>query len=630
MLKSLKFTQKVIIAASAILVLVLGIFTATNFWQMSGQIREDLRTQINAMSDSVSNNIAQWLNDRMRIIQASAQSYDASDDTQAALRKVQQAKRSGDFKNVYYGLTDGQFILDDTTIDLPDDYDARQRPWYQLAVKQQQPTYTQPYIDVTTNELTISAVVPMKENGRLVGVAGGDMMLDTVSGIVNNTDFMGLGFAFLVNKEGKILSHPVTENVDKTITQYLGKDARITKDLVDYQINDREFMLTFQTVEGIDGVDWYLAVAIDSEKAYADVESFAWSALIYLVVGIVAVILLLNALLSVLLKPLRQLNYAVTDLARGEGDLTQRISVTSHDEFGVVASRMNEFIEKIQYAIMDVRKASHQLETNVQQMVSANRDSVSLGDEQSERTNTVVTAINELGASSSEISTSAGSASEQATRATEISVSAREALKFNMQQITTLSRRMKESVDAIHSLDENTQNIGKIVEVIMGITEQTNLLALNAAIEAARAGEAGRGFAVVADEVRSLAQRTSQSAGEIETMISQVREGTRKVVDIINDSQETSEACVASADESTRHMSEIDQVIAQIDDMNHSVASATQQQSQVIRSLDRDVTDINEMNERSQHNLKKTHQACQSLKGEFDRLESLVSKFKLS
>ena len=174
--------------------------------------------------------------------------------------------------------------------------------------------------------------------------------------------------------------------------------------------------------------------------------------------------------------------------------------MTSHDEFGVVASRMNEFIEKIQYAIMDVRKASHQLETNVQQMVSANRDSVSLGDEQSERTNTVVTAINELGASSSEISTSAGSASEQATRATEISVSAREALKFNMQQITTLSRRMKESVDAIHSLDENTQNIGKIVEVIMGITEQTNLLALNAAIEAARAGEAGRGFAAVSQK----------------------------------------------------------------------------------------------------------------------------------
>ncbi len=630
MLKSLKFTQKVIIAASAILVLVLGIFTATNFWQMSDQIRSDLRAQINAMSDSVSNNISQWLNDRMRIVQATAESYNPADDTQTALRKVQQAKRSGDFKNAYYGLTDGQFILDDTSIDLPDDYDARQRPWYQLAIDQQQPTYTQPYIDVTTNELTISAVVPMKENGRLLGVAGGDMMLDTVSAIVNNTDFMGLGFAFLVNEDGKILSHPETDNVDKTISQYLGNEARIAKQFTDYPINGREFMLTFQPVEGIDGVNWYLAVAIDTEKAYADVSSFAWSAAVYLVVGIAAVILLLNALLSVLLKPLRQLNYAVTDLAHGEGDLTQRIKVKSEDEFGVVASRMNEFIEKIQSAILDVRKASKQLEVNVDQMVTANNESVSLGDEQASRTNTVVTAINELGASASDISTSAGTASEQATRATEISVSAREALKFNMQQITDLSKRMKDSVEAIHSLDENTQNIGKIVEVIMGITEQTNLLALNAAIEAARAGEAGRGFAVVADEVRSLAQRTSQSAGEIETMISQVREGTRTVVDIINDSQETSEACVASADESTRHMTEIDEVIAQIDDMNHSVASATQQQSQVIRTLDRDVTDINEMNERSQHNLKKTHQACQALQGEFDRLESLVSKFKLS
>ena len=630
MLKSLKFTQKVIIAASAILVLVLGIFTATNFWQMSDQIRSDLRTQINAMSGSVSNNISQWLNDRMRIVRATAESYDPDDEIEEALRKVQQAKRSGDFKNVYYGLTDGQFILDDTSIDLPDDYDARQRPWYQLAIEQKQPTYTQPYIDVTTNELTISAVVPMKENGQLLGVAGGDMMLDTVSAIVNNTDFMGLGFAFLVNQQGKILSHPETANVDKTISQYLGSNAQITKAFVDYPINDREYMLTFQPVEGIDGVNWYLAVAIDTEKAYADVASFAWSAVIYLVIGIAAVILLLNALLSVLLKPLRQLNYAVTDLARGEGDLTQRISVKSEDEFGVVASRMNEFIEKIQVAILDVRKASKQLEANVTQMVSANNESVALSDEQSARTNTVVTAINELGASSSDISSSAGSASEKATRATEISVSAREALKFNMQQITDLSKRMKDSVDAIHSLDENTQNIGKIVEVIMGITEQTNLLALNAAIEAARAGEAGRGFAVVADEVRSLAQRTSQSAGEIETMISQVREGTRTVVEIINDSQETSEACVASADESTRHMTEIDEVIAQIDDMNHSVASATQQQSQVIRTLDRDVTDINEMNERSQQNLKKTHQACQTLQGEFDRLESLVSKFKLS
>lgn len=222
MFKSLKFTQKVIIAASLILVLVLGVFTATNFVQMSAQIRTDLQAQMQALSSSVSSNIAQWLNDRMRIIQSTANNYNAEDDISAALKKVQQSKGAGDFKNVYYGLTDGTFILDDTSIDLPDDYDARTRPWYQLALEEDQPTYTKPYIDVTTNELTISAVVPMRDNGRLLGVAGGDMMLDTISAIVNNVDFMGLGYAFLVDNKGSILSHPNTKQVDSNISEYLG------------------------------------------------------------------------------------------------------------------------------------------------------------------------------------------------------------------------------------------------------------------------------------------------------------------------------------------------------------------------------------------------------------------------
>ena len=130
MLKSLKFTQKVIIAASLILVLVLGVFTATNFFQMSAQIRTDLQAQMQALSSSVSSNISQWLNDRMRIVRATADAYRASDDMATALAKVQQSKAAGGFKNVYYGLTDGTFILDDTSIDLPDDYDARARPWY--------------------------------------------------------------------------------------------------------------------------------------------------------------------------------------------------------------------------------------------------------------------------------------------------------------------------------------------------------------------------------------------------------------------------------------------------------------------------------------------------------------------
>ncbi|MGM0481576.1 MAG: methyl-accepting chemotaxis protein [Pseudomonadota bacterium] len=629
MLKSLRFTHKVIIAASLILVLVLGVFTVTNFYQMSSQIRTDLQAQMQALSGSVSNNISQWLNDRMRIIRATASVYDSNDSSAEAIEKVQQSKAAGDFKNVYYGLVDGTFILDDTSIELPADYDARSRPWYQLALSEDRATYTKPYIDVTTNELTISAVIPMKQNGRLLGVAGGDMMLDTISAIVNDIDFMGLGYAFLVDQEGDILSHPDTEQVDSSIQQYLGSGADISTRFQSYAIEGSDKLVSFRQVEGIAGVDWYLAVAIDEQKAYADVAAFGWSALVYLIVGILAVILLLSWLLRILLAPLRHLIGAVTDMARGEGDLTQRLPVESHDEFGILSQRMNEFIEKIQSAITDVQGASRQLEKNVRAMVKANDDSLSVGNEQAARTSAVATAVNELGASANDISSSASSASASASSANSKSKQGRDALASNMEQIQQLSQRMQESASAIGELDENTQNIGHILEVIKGITEQTNLLALNAAIEAARAGEAGRGFAVVADEVRNLAQRTADSAGEIETMIERVNQGTQNVVKVMNESKATSERSVASAETSSTHMAEVDGIISQIDDVNHSVASATEQQNSVIKSLDEDIIHISELNERNQANLNKTHEACQQLEREFDRLESLVSKFKL-
>ena len=629
MLKSLRFNQKVILAASFILVMVLGVFTGTNFYQMSSQIRTDLETQMQALSGSVSSNISQWLNDRMRIVRATASAYSAQDEFADALQKVQQSKAAGDFKNVYYGLTDGTFILDDTAIDLPDDYDARTRPWYQLALAQNQPTYTKPYIDVTTNELTISAVVPMKANGRLLGVAGGDMMLDTISAIVNNVDFMGLGFAFLVDQQGSILSHPDTKQVDSTLSDYLGDGAQIHSDFVQYDVAGTSRLVSFKKIAGIEGVNWYLAVAIDEQKAYADVSAFAWTALLYMVIGIVAVVLLLSWLLTLLLKPLQRLRHAVTDMAQGEGDLTQRLPVESNDEFGRLSQRMNEFIAKIHSAISDVHQSSSALEKNVSAMVSANRDSVNLGAEQASRTQAIATATNQLGTSANDISGSAALASTRASEANKKSSAARQALSDNRQQISQLSERMQQSAEAIKELDENTQNIGQILEVIKGITEQTNLLALNAAIEAARAGESGRGFAVVADEVRNLAQRTADSAGEIEAMIERVRQGTETVVGVIKDSEATSGRCVTSAQQSSTHMADIDQIIGQIDEVNHTVAAATEQQNTVIQSLHDDVTNINQLNDKTQRNLQRSNDACDQLQKEFDRLDSLVSKFKL-
>lgn len=317
MLRSMKFTHKVVATAAAILVVVFGAFTLSNFLQMRAQTQQDLRQQLQALSQSVSQNIANWLNVRSDIIVATANAVVENDDKSAILAKVKQSRGAGDFKNVYVGLPDGTFILDDQTIDLPADYDARSRPWYQLAVQEDQATFTEPYIDVTTNELTISAVMPIDHNGRFGGVAGGDMMLDVISTIVNQVDFMGLGFAFLVNADGKVLTHTNQQWVDKNIRDYLGSNATIDTDFNDYQIAGKEHMVSFQRVQGIDGVQWYLAVAIDRDAAFANVASFGMTAIAFMVGGVIAVVLLFSWLLRILLRPMYRLNAAVKDLAEG-------------------------------------------------------------------------------------------------------------------------------------------------------------------------------------------------------------------------------------------------------------------------------------------------------------------------
>lgn len=629
MLRSFKFTHKVMLAASLSLALVLGAFTLSNVLQMRTQVHTDLNRQLAALSESVSQNIATWLNAKMAIVQATAEVVDGAAATNHVIEQLTQSRMAGDFINVYVGLPDGTFILDDPSVELPLDYDARERPWYQLAVRDQGATFTQPYIDITTQELTISAVQPVYIGRQLDKVVGADIMLGDISQIVTSIDVMGLGFAFLVSHDGTILSHPNASHIERSITSVLGSHASIQRDFNRYQLNDHPYLISFVPVEGIDGVQWYLAVAVNERQAFSQVTDFAWAAVIYMVLGVVAVIGLFAWLLKVLLAPLYRLNHAVRNLASGEGDLTQRLPVRGRDEFAQLSIHVNEFIEKIQHAMRAVAQAAREVDGNVASLVTTTEQTLEMYDEQAQRTDNLAASVSQLHASANEIAQSAADASHQSTSASDFSRQGRAALDANMNAIRELSERMQKSSAAISKLDDNTRNIGQILEVIKGVTEQTNLLALNAAIEAARAGEAGRGFAVVADEVRALAQRTQQSASEIESMIGQLQEGTRNVVTVISESQSVSEACVHSAQESGDKMRAVEGAIAQIDGVSHSVASATEEQTTVMRTLDEDITQIQADTVRGVEHVTQTRAACQKLRSECERLENQLNRFKV-
>lgn len=612
-----------------VLVLVIGLFTVNNFTVMRSQTQEQLSAVLSEVSQSVSNNIANWLNSKLAVVVASAESYSDSDSKQDLLDKLYLADKAGDFKNVYIGRVDGSFVLDDQSIVLPADYDARKRPWYQLAKDRNSTAFTTPYIDVTTNELTISAVAPINKGGMFKGVAGGDIDMAMIAKIVNSIDFLGYGYGFLVDGQKRILSHPKAEYNDKKLAELLGADLKLQDKFVELDVDGKERLISFVKISGIKNVDWYLGVVINKEVAYSSVDSFRNMALLYMLAGVIAIVVMMQYLLKYLMKPMRRLSTAIKDIAQGEGDLTQRLSTDSKDEFGELSQHFNLFIEKIHQSIVQVRTSTLSLEQGVTRLVEQTQATQSLYNEQSHLTSTVATAINQLSSSATEISGNASHASELATDANSQVISSKTALQSNITSINTLADKMRDAEKEVLNLEQHTANIGQVLEVIKGVSEQTNLLALNAAIEAARAGEAGRGFAVVADEVRQLAQRTQESTSEIEQTIARLQEGASSAVSMMKDSLSETDSSVEQATEAGEQMESITKLIASIDDTNHSVAHATSEQTGVTTSIDKDVIEISSITQRGQDNLAIVLDECTTLKSQFIDLENMVEKFKV-
>ncbi|WP_372242086.1 methyl-accepting chemotaxis protein [Pseudomonas sp. Fl4BN1] len=250
-------------------------------------------------------------------------------------------------------------------------------------------------------------------------------------------------------------------------------------------------------------------------------------------------------------------------------------------------------------------------------------------DEQASRTNSVAAAINQLGAAAQEIARNAAQASQQASDARNLAEDGQQVVDRSIQAMNQLSDMISASSSNIETLNSKTVNIGQILEVITSISQQTNLLALNAAIEAARAGEAGRGFAVVADEVRNLAHRTQESAQQVQTMIEELQVGARESVSTMSNSQRHSQDSVEIANQAGERLNSVTQRIGEIDGMNQSVATATEEQTSVVESINMDITEINTLNQEGVENLQATLRACSDLEQQAARLKQLVGSFRI-
>ena len=627
--KNLRFSHKILLAASLIVIAAFSLFTLYNDYLQRNAIRDDLDSYLREMGSTTANNIQTWLGGRILLTENLGETLALNPEPEYVSRLLEQKALTSSFLAVYFGDTQGAFTIRPDS-KMPDGFDPRSRPWYKDALNSNGASLTEPYIDAVTGQMIISIGTAVKKAGQTLGVVGTDLTLKTVTDSINALDFSGMGYAFLISGDGKILVHPDNTLVMKNLKDIYPHDTPpISSDISEVTLDGKERIVTFAPVKGLGSVNWYVGLSIDKAQAFAMLSTFRTSAIIATVIAVISIIALLGLLIRLLMRPLHVMTRAMQNIAEGEGDLTRRLVVESKDEFGTLGSAFNQFVERIHTSMTEVASATEHVNEVALRVVSASNSSMVNSDEQASRTNSVAAAINELGAAAQEIARNAAQASHQASDARGLAEEGQQVVERSIGSMQQLSQMLSTSSGHIESLNDKTVNIGQILEVITSLSQQTNLLALNAAIEAARAGEAGRGFAVVADEVRNLAHRTQESAQQVQKMIEELQVSARDSVNTMEESQRHSKDSVEIANSAGARLTSVTERIGEIDGMNQSVATATEEQTSVVESINMDITEINTLNQEGVENLQATLRACSDLEQQAARLKQLVGSFRI-
>ncbi|WP_394246821.1 methyl-accepting chemotaxis protein [Vibrio profundi] len=391
---------------------------------------------------------------------------------------------------------------------------------------------------------------------------------------------------------------------------------------------DREFAIVRDQLRSIRGL---IEVKQGALRAQSNASIQSSKLVIEVGMGVAILAALVAMWLSnrFIIKPIQNVEKAMSEIASGDGDLSQRMQVDGDDEIARLSAAFNQFVGKIHLTVEQVIIASNAVRAEMENIKSLTQSVAEFSSNQQQESEVVAAAVHEMQVTSETVSGNATDAASASNSANDEVESANNTLAQTVGSIEQLANDIENASGVVHELDTDVKNIASILDVIKGIAEQTNLLALNAAIEAARAGEQGRGFAVVADEVRALASKTQESTGEIESMIERLEAGAKQAVSVMNESKQSSETTIEKAETAASSLSEIRNSIGLMNEMNTQIATAASQQSNVSEDVNQNVQRIAESTMHMVEMASSAENACMALAVQCEALDELVSQFEV-
>ncbi|EPE37181.1 methyl-accepting chemotaxis protein [Candidatus Photodesmus anomalopis] len=621
--------QKLIAANLSAVIIMAAALTWLSAKQLLQQTRSGIQTRATTLAKSASDRISDWIMVRKGIASAFS---DYTDEKNIVLF-LQQSRKAGDFDDIFFGTKNGSMYRSHPERHR-DDYDPRSRPWYKDANLQGKQIITTAYQDAITGLPLITIAEPVYKNGNFVGVIGADLLIEKLIDDVINLDAGKNSHTILIDsKNSTFLAHPSKKYTLKPIETLLNQfsisniNKTIDKNSLESIIIDGTEKLFYFTQ--VPKTDWVFAIQMD-KKTEEENHSILLHEMIITAISITAfVIFSVYWLIGFLFRDLGKVSKALEKITDGEGDLRQRLEIYSNDEVGKLAKNFNRFVGNMHKMITTLSRISSSLSEQANH-TSKQADARSLRiSHQQKEIEMVVNSVNEMAAATQEIASSAENTAHNSGKAVSDCVDGSNQVIQTQSSIQNLAKEVQIATTVIQKLEEHGNSINTILSTIQGIAEQTNLLALNAAIEAARAGEQGRGFAVVADEVRVLSQRTHASTKEIQDTIEKLQETTTQAVSIMNDSLKLSSTSVNDANSASLSLKQIQGAVERISDMATQIASSAEEQAAVTNEITRNTKGISEVSNQFSKEAKDTAKQASQLSKLSNELEKEISSFKL-